>query len=472
MTSTLLFAVARKAEALTPDAELLERFIGEKDQLAFEELVRRHGPLVWGVCRNLLPHHADAEDAFQAVFLALVRSARSIRDGRTVPAWLHGVAVRVATRLKRTAVRRRQREQIASVPEADRPVPDAAWESLVAAVHEEVQCLPEAERTAFVLCDLQGVPQADAATRLGWPLGSLSGRLCKARQRLLEKLTARGVAPGVVVGIGITAGSASAVPASLFDVVKVFPASPTAASIAATALARGLTEGLTMRAKLMVVTAVVVAAFGLTGGAMVLSKADAQPTVPSGGGGGGSGGGSAPVGAPPGAGVGGPGVPGAPGGAPPGVGGLPGSPDGGPGALPGGGGAGGFAVGPAAWEYKFVDVKNDRKAFEKAIVEQGKDGWEFCSSERFAQNDLVLVFKKRKGGDFPFGGGGGGRFGGFGAGGFDGPGIGGAWRGFSPGGGFDFGGGGGEVEAGVFKVMDGKELDVDGLDSAVTVTTG
>ena len=296
MTQTLLHAVARKAEAITPDADLLARYIRERDHPAFEELVRRHGPLVWSVCRNYLHHHADAEDAFQAVFLALVRSASTIRDGGTVPAWLHGVAVRIATRAKREFTRRRARERTAALPEADRSVPDKAWESLVAAVHEEVQRLPEAERTAFVLCDLQGVSQSDAATRLGWPLGSVSGRLCKARQRLLDRLSARGVAPAAVVGIGLTAGAASALPAKLFDAVKLFPSMPGAASGVATALARGLSEGVTMRVKLTTAAAVMVAAIGLTGGAVVLSKADAQPPgvgpTPGGGPGGFTGGGA------------------------------------------------------------------------------------------------------------------------------------------------------------------------------------
>jgi RNA polymerase sigma factor (sigma-70 family) len=471
MTPTLLHAVARKAGSLTPDADLLARFIREREtgeappagETAFEELVRRHGPLVWAVCRHLLPHHADAEDAFQATFLALVRSASSIRDGRTLPAWLHGVAVRVATRLRRTAARRRQREQAASIPEADRPVPDAAWDSLAAAVHEEVGRLPEAERTAFVLCDLEGVPQADAAVRLGWPLGSLSGRLCKARQRLLERLTARGVAPGVAVGIGITAGAAGAVPAALFDVVKLFPGSPGVASLAATALARGLTEGLTMRAKLMAATVVVAAAFGLTGGAAWLSKADAQP--PGGTPGGPGSGGFTPGGFPP--------MPGDPAGAPPGPtggGGFPGAPPGagagyGPPGMgtgsaagaPGSGAgmtSGGWAVSPATWEYKFVDASDDRGGFEKAITAAGKDGWEFCGSERLRKAPavggpsagvqppphLVLVFKKRKGGGVPFGGGGGGGRGGFGN--FDPSGMGGGgFGGFGPPG-FDSGRGG------------------------------
>lgn len=424
MTPALLHAVARKAEAITPDAELLARYLRAQDHAAFEELVRRHGPLVWTVCRQMLPHHADAEDAFQAVFLALVRSAASIRDGRTVPAWLHGVAVRIATRAKREFARRRARERTAALPEADRPVSDEAWGSLVAAVHEEVQKLPDAERTAFVLCELQGVSQADAAARLGWPLGSVSGRLCKARQRLLDRLTARGVAPMAVVGIGLTAGAVSAVPVSLFDVVITFPSAPVAASVAATALARGFVEGVAMRLKLTAAATVVVMAFGVTGGAIWLSKADAQnppvikevkDLVDASGGGqppGTSGGGFAPpAGGPPSSG----GFPGgAPGGAPgaqPGAGGGGYPPGGsgtsGPGGMPGMMGSmmpGGMgAVHPTTWEYKFVDIKADRKEFEKTIKQHGKEGWEFCDSQGFGRlgNDLTLVFKKRKGGDLP-----------------------------------------------------------------------
>jgi DNA-directed RNA polymerase specialized sigma24 family protein len=86
MSPTLLQSVVRVADARTADAELLDRFRRNRDERAFEELVRRHGPLVWAVCRQLLPHHADAEDAFQAVFLALVRSAATIRAAQALPA--------------------------------------------------------------------------------------------------------------------------------------------------------------------------------------------------------------------------------------------------------------------------------------------------------------------------------------------------------------------------------------------------
>ncbi|MBP3960213.1 sigma-70 family RNA polymerase sigma factor [Gemmata sp. G18] len=453
--TTLLHAVARKAEAITPDADLLARFTRERDHAAFEELVRRHGPLVWAVCRHMLPDHADAEDAFQAVFLALVRSAATIRDGRTVPAWLHGVAVRIATRAKRSGARRRRREQVASLPESERPVASATWDALVRSVHEEVQQLPEVERTAFVLCDLEGVSQPDAAARLGWPLGSLSGRLCKARQRLVERLSARGVAPAAL-GIGMTASAAGAVPGRLFNVVRAFPSTPTAATNAASVLARGFTGGISMRVKLMMAS-VVITALGLTGGAALLSKADAQP--PGGGTGtSSSGGAGSTTGTSGSTNLGGTGTSSSSGSEGPGTSSTTGT--------AGPGGSGNFSrsgtAPAAAWDYKFVDVKSDRKAFETAITQHGKDGWEFCSSERFGQSELVLVFKKQKGGAGglnPFGGfGGGGSFGqpgsnwgaggnsfpgggGFGGSGF--PGGEGSSGGFPGGGGFGQPGGGG-----------------------------
>ena len=276
MNATLLHAVVRVADARTADADLLDRFTRNRDERAFEELVRRHGPLVWGVCRHLLPHHADAEDAFQAVFLALVRGAATIRSAQALPAWLHGVAVRVAIKAKRAAVRRRQREQRVAVPEADRTVPDESWAALMTAVHEEIQQLPDVERTAFVLCDLEGVRQPDAAARLGWPLGTLSGRLCKARQRLLDQLTRRGISPAVLA-VGGLAGSTSTVPAALLEQVTSFPtASAAGVSSTVAELARGLVEGATMRMKILAATLLVVGAMGMSGGALVLSQADAQ----------------------------------------------------------------------------------------------------------------------------------------------------------------------------------------------------
>ncbi|HEX4607454.1 MAG TPA: sigma factor, partial [Urbifossiella sp.] len=120
MTPSALHLVLRQAEYLTagpdgsPDGDLVRRFAATRDEPAFAELVRRHGPMVWAACRHLLPDHADAEDAFQATFLALARSAGSIRAAAAVGGWLHGVAVRAATKIRRSAARRRGREQRAA----------------------------------------------------------------------------------------------------------------------------------------------------------------------------------------------------------------------------------------------------------------------------------------------------------------------------------------------------------------------
>ena len=188
MNRSLLNSVIRGAEALAardgvgarPDAELLRRFTADRDAAAFAVLVRRHGPLVWGVCRNLLPADPDAEDAFQATFLALVRSAATVRNTEALGGWLHGVAYRVSMKARRSAARRKQRESAAAVPDRDTPVADAAWDELQAAVHEEVCKLPEKLRLPFVLCGLQGRPQKEAAKQLGWKVGTISARLTSA----------------------------------------------------------------------------------------------------------------------------------------------------------------------------------------------------------------------------------------------------------------------------------------------------
>src|SRR5262245_49086951 len=256
MRRSFLDSVLRGAEALAardpvgtlPDPELLRRFAAARDQTAFAMLVRRHGPLVWGVCRNLLPRDADAEDAFQATFLALVRGATSVRRAEALGGWLHGVAYRVAMRARRTAVRRKRRETVVAVAETDAPVADAAWDELQAAVHEEVCRLPDKLRLPFVLCTLQGRAQRDAADQLGWKIGTLSGRLTLARQRLLDRLARRGV-PSAALAVGAVAGAASA-PAHLCALTLQTALAPERASPVVLSLARGVT--LMARTKLIV----------------------------------------------------------------------------------------------------------------------------------------------------------------------------------------------------------------------------
>jgi len=192
----LFHALLQRASAAPEsDAELLTRFAATRDEPAFAELVRRYGGLVWGQCRNLLPNEADAEDAFQATFLALAQRPGAVRAA--VGPYLHGVAYRVCLNARRLAGRRKRREVASATSEAERPVADSAWDAALAAVHAELHRLPDAQRVAFVLCVLEGRGLTDAAAHLGVKLGTLSARLSRAKLALMDRLAARGVLAGM-----------------------------------------------------------------------------------------------------------------------------------------------------------------------------------------------------------------------------------------------------------------------------------
>src|SRR5262249_40063335 len=156
-----------------------------RDQAAFELLVRRHGPLVWNVCHRLLGNAHDAEDAFQAAFLVLLRKAARLDRSGSVGPWLHGVAYRVALRA------RSQHEKEKHPLPADPPDPsaDTAAPELRRIMDEEVNRLPERYRAPIILCFLQGRTHEEAARELQWPLGTLKCRIVRARERLRVRLT-------------------------------------------------------------------------------------------------------------------------------------------------------------------------------------------------------------------------------------------------------------------------------------------
>ncbi|HTK76231.1 MAG TPA: RNA polymerase sigma factor, partial [Gemmataceae bacterium] len=185
-----LDAVRRSADT---DGQLLRRFIADHDESAFAELVRRHGSLVWGVCRQTLGHDQDAEDAFQASFLLLARRARTVRNGEAVASWLHGTAWRVAAKMRRAAAGRTVRERRVSPRPTGDVAADVALRELQAILHEEVARLPAKCREPFVLCVLEGRGRAEVARELGWNEGTLSTRLADARKRLRARLARRGV---------------------------------------------------------------------------------------------------------------------------------------------------------------------------------------------------------------------------------------------------------------------------------------
>src|SRR5262249_22693055 len=155
------------------------------DQIAFAALVGRHGSMVWGVCRNLLPNESDADDAFQATFLTLLRSASAIRDHSLIAGWLHRVAYRIAMKTRCAAARRRQREHAVAVKEAITVIADSTWDQFLGAVHDEVNRLPDSLRVPFVLCCLEGRRVTEVAVASGLKLGTLSARLTRAKQRIL-----------------------------------------------------------------------------------------------------------------------------------------------------------------------------------------------------------------------------------------------------------------------------------------------
>jgi RNA polymerase sigma factor (sigma-70 family) len=266
----VLRSLARARPSCT-DAELLGRFAASRDEDAFAALVERHGRLVWAVCRHMAG--ADAEDAFQATFVVLLRNAGRIRKPDSLPAWLHGVAYRVSAKARRAATRRAARERAAAADERTvGVVPDSAWDRALAAVHEEVARLPEALRAPFVLCVLEGRTMTEAAAQLGSRVSTLSERLGRAKETLLGRMQARGLTAGTVVAVALAAESV-----------------PVAAARAAVAAAGGglvasniqiLTKGVIgMSAhpfKLMAAGVLLALGLGVGGGARWLSTAEAQ----------------------------------------------------------------------------------------------------------------------------------------------------------------------------------------------------
>jgi RNA polymerase sigma factor (sigma-70 family) len=225
------------------DEQLLARFLGgdaETGEAAFRAIVLRHGSMVLGVCRHVLGGPHDAEDAFQATFLVLARKAGSIRDGRVLGRWLYEVAFRIAVRARADEKRRRTHErqgaEMTSPPIDD----EVQWRDLRPILHEEVNRLPEKYRTPVVLCYLEGKTNEEVARVLGWPVGTVKGRLSRAREILRSRLSRRGVALSaalLLLSLAHDSAAADEAPERLVDLtvatgMRIARGSPAAAGAA------------------------------------------------------------------------------------------------------------------------------------------------------------------------------------------------------------------------------------------------
>lgn len=251
MTASLAHVFAQVQRWTSPpladlsDAELLQRFVQQRDEAAFAELVARHGAMVLRSCRRVLGEVQASEDAFQATFLILACKAHTLRHPEELPGWLHGVARRVALKARTKSTARVPQTQLSDTLSDSRtdPLTRLTARELLTVLDEEVQRLPETQRSAVVLCCLEGHTQEEAARLLGVTPGSLKGHLERGRKRLHARLTRRGIAlPAALALIAVSRGVAVS---AVVQRSAVRAALGGAASSAAAALAESVLKGMT-----------------------------------------------------------------------------------------------------------------------------------------------------------------------------------------------------------------------------------
>ncbi len=213
----LRLLVADPRVAACSDRELLGHFLTGNDEAVFEAIVRRHGPMVFDVCRTMLANAADAEDAFQATFLILARKAASIHNTTSLASWLHGVAYRTACQARTQFARRQRHEARCAARELSEAEGDLSWREVRAVIHQELASLPDRSRLPLVLCYLQGKTQEAAAAELGIAKSTLRERLDHGRSRLRARLEKRGFGPAALLLTAAwpTAGFSAHVPITL-----------------------------------------------------------------------------------------------------------------------------------------------------------------------------------------------------------------------------------------------------------------
>ncbi len=274
------------------DGQLLEGYISRRDEAALAALVQRHGPMVWGVCRRVLSNYHDAEDAFQATFLVLVRRAASIASPELLANWLYGVAHQTAMKARATVAKRKVRErQVTEMPEPA-VVKQELWNDLQPLLDQELSRLPDIYRVVIVLCDLEGKTRKEAARHLGLPQGTVGSRLARARVLLTKRLTQRGVilsggALAAVLAQNVaSAGVPDSVVSSTISAASFFAAGQAAAagpvSVKVAALIEGVLKAMMMSKLKAVVAVVLVLGFIVTGATVLCCRtAAAQSDKPA-----------------------------------------------------------------------------------------------------------------------------------------------------------------------------------------------
>jgi RNA polymerase sigma factor (sigma-70 family) len=279
-------ALLRDAAGLT-DGQLLENYLRRRDDAALAALVLRHGPLVWGVCRRILRNEHDAEDAFQATFLVLVRKAASVVPREMVVNWLYGVAHQTALKARATTARRGTRErQVIQMPEPTAPDP-VLRDDRQPLLDQGLSELPDIYRVAIILCDLEEKTRKEAARQLGVPEGTLAARLARGRVMLANALTRR----GLVLSGGTLAGALAHHPAragvptplvsSTIKAASLFagPAATGAVSARVADLAEGVLKTMLLtKVKLVTAVLLVVAALGSAAGLLTHQALAQKPT--------------------------------------------------------------------------------------------------------------------------------------------------------------------------------------------------
>jgi RNA polymerase sigma factor (sigma-70 family) len=279
VVQTLRRTTLPEGEDLT-DGQLLECYVRGREEAAFAALVDRHGPMVWHVCLRVLGRHQDAEDAFQATFLVLVRKAVSVVPREMVANWLYGVAHQTALKARATTARRRTREkQVAAMPEP--AFEQELWDDLQPLLDQELRSLPDKYRAVLVLCDLEGKTRKEAARHLHVPEGTVASRLATARGMLAKRMARHGLAvSGTTLAALLSPGeTAASVPASVasstIKAATLFAAGEAATrgvlSDRAVALAEGVLKTMLLT-KLKITATVLVALAVLGAGAAALTQ--------------------------------------------------------------------------------------------------------------------------------------------------------------------------------------------------------